>query len=479
MDSKLIAGRRLFLTGATGGVLGFTAAAQLPGRPAVDTNATLRTDEPSRPSEVSVRAFGARGDGQTDDTAAIQTAIDAVSPSGGVVRFETGRYLITATLRVASAYPVSLVGEMLGQMHTPAGGSAILVGAAMDFMIEYAAPNLADRSSHGSGAVVRLAFVDPTSSAAGAPGRHPLTAALHLRDFALGLVEGCTFHWIRGSAILTDYAVMTTVKGCRIRYCGDHARPGVSAIRLGGTSRAYTTQSFLIDDCRIEVCYGKQYILVAGPSYDVALRSCFFEAATTEYPQSSNTFIEFDIDRYSIEGCTFNRTDAVAAVMRGRGKMIGCHFVNGVGRATSLELSGDRCIVSNCIFEDNRTGLSIDCSGPQCRISDNTFYYSGGVRITGRGSMFSANMVANPRMAGPGWWLDLSARCVAEGNRFDGNGGTVAVGAIATRNEDRVANNSFDRWTGQTCIGQGDSNSTVTGNSFTDVSQPHSHGIIS
>jgi hypothetical protein len=467
----------MFLTGATGGVLGFAAGAQLPPGQNEALHAQTPTAPAQRPMDVSVRAFGAKGDGRADDTAAIQSAIDAVAATGGVVRFEYGRYLVTSTLRVRSVYPVSLVGEMMGQMHTPAGGAALLVGRAMDFLIEYAAPNATARGDHGAGAIVRLAFVDPTSSSPGQPGSRTVNAALHLRDFALGMVEGCTFHWIRGGAILTDYAVMATVKGCRIRYCGDSARPGASAIRLGGSSRSYPTQSFLIDDCRIEVCYGKQYILAAGPCFDVAVRSCFFEAATTEYPASSNTFVEMDIDRYAIEGCTFNRTDAEAVVMRGRGKMVGCHFANGIGAATSLVLAGDRCSVAECIFEDNRTALSIDCTGPQCRISGNTFYYSGGVRMTGRGSMFSGNMISNPRMGGPGWWLDLAGRCVAEGNRFDGNGAAVAVGGIATRREDRVANNSFDRWTGQACIGKADARSTVSGNTFTDVGRQYLDGI--
>jgi hypothetical protein len=47
---------------------------------------------------VSVKDFGAVGDGVTDDTAAIQAALDAVGVSGGVVHFpaSSGSYLFTA-----------------------------------------------------------------------------------------------------------------------------------------------------------------------------------------------------------------------------------------------------------------------------------------------------------------------------------------------------------------------------------------------
>lgn len=47
--------------------------------------------------DVSVKDFGAKGDGKTDDKSAIQAAIDAVNKAGGgIVRFPEGTYLVTA-----------------------------------------------------------------------------------------------------------------------------------------------------------------------------------------------------------------------------------------------------------------------------------------------------------------------------------------------------------------------------------------------
>jgi polygalacturonase len=55
---------------------------------------------------ASVNSFGAKGDGHTDDTAAIQAAINAaISAGGGSVVFGVARYYTTAPLVFPSASP--------------------------------------------------------------------------------------------------------------------------------------------------------------------------------------------------------------------------------------------------------------------------------------------------------------------------------------------------------------------------------------
>lgn len=48
---------------------------------------------------TSVKDYGAKGDGVTDDSAAIQNAINAVAPTGGTVFFPAGTYLCNNSLR--------------------------------------------------------------------------------------------------------------------------------------------------------------------------------------------------------------------------------------------------------------------------------------------------------------------------------------------------------------------------------------------
>jgi hypothetical protein len=61
------------------------------------------------PKGVSARDFGAKGDGIADDTAAIQKALDAMSPGGGVVHLPAGQYKLSDSLRVP--HGATLLGE--------------------------------------------------------------------------------------------------------------------------------------------------------------------------------------------------------------------------------------------------------------------------------------------------------------------------------------------------------------------------------
>lgn len=67
---------------------------------------------------VNVKDFGAVGDGITDDTSAIQDAIDA--GNGGIVYFPQGFYIVSSSLNVPSR--TSIVFETRGVLGTPPSG---------------------------------------------------------------------------------------------------------------------------------------------------------------------------------------------------------------------------------------------------------------------------------------------------------------------------------------------------------------------
>jgi hypothetical protein len=59
-----------------------------------------RKAPPDRPATLDVKHFGAAGDGETDDTKALQAALVKAAETGGVVGIPAGRYVLTDVLRV-------------------------------------------------------------------------------------------------------------------------------------------------------------------------------------------------------------------------------------------------------------------------------------------------------------------------------------------------------------------------------------------
>jgi hypothetical protein len=69
------------------------------------TGAVATTVQAKLRQTVSVMDFGAKGDGTTDDTAAIQAAINSFGTTGGAIYFPPGTYKVTATLTSPQVFP--------------------------------------------------------------------------------------------------------------------------------------------------------------------------------------------------------------------------------------------------------------------------------------------------------------------------------------------------------------------------------------
>lgn len=61
---------------------------------------------------ISIKAYGAKGDGAADDTAAVQAAISLAASIGGMpVIIPTGTFLISSALAITTIAPVPVIGE--------------------------------------------------------------------------------------------------------------------------------------------------------------------------------------------------------------------------------------------------------------------------------------------------------------------------------------------------------------------------------
>src|SRR5512139_1598782 len=113
------------------GFLGAGAGMALAALPAVAAAQQPPRNKPDRSDMLSAAAFGARGDGMADDSAALQAALDAAfAPNGpGFLAIPPGTYKVTKPLRVVT--PVGQKGDITHRHGVIAHG-ARLVSAIAD-----------------------------------------------------------------------------------------------------------------------------------------------------------------------------------------------------------------------------------------------------------------------------------------------------------------------------------------------------------
>jgi len=92
--------------------------------------AVTRTAQAKMRDVVSVKDFGAVGDGVADDTVAIQAALNAAIGVGLTILVPRGTYKITSTLQWPINWPVALVGEGIEATHINYTGSSDAIDMA-------------------------------------------------------------------------------------------------------------------------------------------------------------------------------------------------------------------------------------------------------------------------------------------------------------------------------------------------------------
>lgn len=152
---------------------------------------------------LSVRDFGARGDGQTDDTAAIQAAIDAARDAGGGgVWFPAGRYL-SSTLKL-HAY-VGLFAAPTWSYHHHGGTQLVLADPQAKCLLDLSA-------AYGS----RVSGLGISGEKLG-QGIHGiyLDGTLHNQEDTI-FIEDCRISLFTGDAIRLDSIFGFTLRDCMI-----------------------------------------------------------------------------------------------------------------------------------------------------------------------------------------------------------------------------------------------------------------------
>lgn len=388
-----------------------------------------------------------------DDTNAFARAVASLISTGGVIHTDPKkRYLISASVSIISAKHILITGGNFGQVYD-ATGPGIAITAPLDSVFRAQGPT---RASAGGVSFYGISFYDATGSG-GAPGKNTIgRAALDMYDAPLSTIEACQFHFLKGTAIRSDFFAQSSINGCRFRYCGD---AGKKVVHFGSTNSTYCSQAVNFHDNRMEVCYGDSYVYTGNFTQDVTIANCVFEAATSEYPTSSVPFLDLAGLNTRLMASAINRNLAQAVILRGgRGQIFGCSFATGSAATETIFCLASRWLIFGNSFEDLRTGNSIRVTGMGNSFFGNRMYVSGGISFEGSSNHFNNNYVENPSKRGPGYLITLIDYCTADNNHFQGadlSGGTYvpAVGAVilyAATSE--AIGNTFRGWAGKNAL---------------------------
>lgn len=299
---------------------------------------TISMAPPSRtrsPTRIDVRDKGARGDGQQDDTAAFQAAIDALPSTGGTVHVPAGTYMINAVQSV----------QLRSRTHLELAPDARLV----------AIPN-AEKKAY-------VLYVFKVSDVEISGGQ-----ILGERNRHLG-AEG---EW--GHGIQIRGASRVTVRDIRISDCwGD-------GVTIGGADPQQSTPS---DDIFISnvVCTGnRRQGLSIGRSRNVRVYDSEFSNTSGTSPQCG---IDIEPDKpggasdIHIENCVVrdNHGGGIQIYKRVSGVTVQRCTIEGNGGAGILAVQATQGVISdNRIGNNGKLGVSLRQQSSNFDISGNHFY---------------------------------------------------------------------------------------------------------
>jgi hypothetical protein len=365
-----------------------------------------------------LRQFGARGVGG-DDTASIQSAVNALNATGGRIYCSSGQYGLSSTIQIASQFPIYLDGDggWTSQNLLAVSSCFVALNALPNGMIRWQTPN-GNRNDSGGGGIQRCAFTDAT------PRTNAVTAALNLVDFNLSYVRDCYFHELLGSAIVTDFCVMSSIDRCVIRYCGN---TGAYALSLGTQEidDNHVTQSTTVRDCRLEVNYGASYIYMYGASTanqdENKILLCGFEADPNT-PATNQIFIECASHEALISQCHFNNNLTTQLKISGYGNVVqGITSKTNLNTAARILVTGTQNIIDGVFCEYGVTELtSIELNGPFNFLSNVLIEGCGSIvcdAVTGQSNTLSNIQMYNCNTSDTDW-IKLVDGCQLIGGRL-------------------------------------------------------------
>ena len=328
-----------------------------------------------------VLAFGAVGDGATNDTAAIRACYAAAGVAGGQVRFPAGTFLTSGLVSIT----------------LPAGGNITTVGAGMDATVLL----VSDASGYN------VAFGDTRSSF----GFRDLTFATD----QIGLFTALNCHLDSGIAVdgsnqFGPFNLLENVsfRGSDFDAAGANywqkgfVETGVSNINITGGGYNGPVGSDLGIGYQLAGALATSIYSVGVNFRDVTINNCATCVSYGDFLQN-----------VTIDGCNFPSCSfAVSTVTSSTGSPSGLSMTNNFIAATGIGVSINDVTFQNCQLSNNNfqipaNGFGVKLGGADFTVVGNAFVAASqtgtvGVFVaaaSGYGGLIAANSFANTAMA--------------------------------------------------------------------------------
>jgi hypothetical protein len=252
--------------------------------------------------DVSVLDFGATGDGVTDDTVAIQAALDSILERGEILLFPAGEYKVSAPLILPTRssdrlIPLALVGE-----------SFVFAPEEIGTVIRYTGTTGSLFEGRGaSGTDTRrgmLAFKNINMEGQYVTGTSSTNTSVGLNlYYPTGIdIENCMIRGFKyGAKFDQGGSWYSRIEFTRFRNCdiGLYINGAVNGTTLTNCAfssfdsncinATYTSWGFNIEGCWFEAASGDQIAIGAG-ARQLVVNNCYFEYSGTGYAVSMSRY---------------------------------------------------------------------------------------------------------------------------------------------------------------------------------------------
>ncbi|MEF3306682.1 glycosyl hydrolase family 28-related protein [Paenibacillus sp. GYB003] len=358
---------------------------------------------------INVLDFGVKADGVTDDTAAIQAAIDAV-PSGSLIFFPPGTYILEGTVNVNRPVTIEGCSPALTVFKTKSSTADIFNITSWNVWVQ----NIGLDSSvvrtagyginHANGSGVTLYNIGLTNMWNGVnlSGILDVADLVTVREFRNNGIEinGGTDQKL--TRILTDNGTAPAGSGILITQTGAVFLDNCDIIRsnidlrisppTAGTGGVYATYA---TNCYFDTATNGMVIDGAGPVERLKFTNCWFAS-------------------HSSDGVILNNPNIKAL------DFVNCDFYGNGGDGISARFVNDWGVSESRIAQNAGSGINLSGNTPRFKVRGNVISPTGG---------WSGNNFAIWINPGNYEWYEISGNIVSGNN----SGSIVDNGTVSTR----------------------------------------------